>query len=214
MCHRERTLGSAARDITPPSFEGLDQVRIRQIGLSSLGQRPAVPQLPEPSQGPWFVLLPWHPTGILGAAPVEGEATKTAEQMVKLMAPPAACLPLQEPAGQWGDLGFATKTDLPAEQLRGRAETGALSPRTKHAQGSQASSLLPTFITFPLLTIGARDPQDPVDRVGSHWIIGGAGNRRGGRTGNWTRVRRKCHQDNSCDHRPKPRGWGQREAEN
>lgn len=80
-------------------------------------------------------------------------------------------------------------------------------------RGSQASSLLPTFITFPLLAIGARDPQDPIDGVGSHWIIGGAGNRRGGRTGNWTRVRRKCHQDSSCDRRPKPQGWGQREAE-
>lgn len=79
--------------------------------------------------------------------------------------------------------------------------------------GSQASSLHPTFITFPLLAIGARDPQDPVDGVGSYWIVGGAGNRRGGRAGNWMGVRRKCHQDSGCDHGPKPQGWGHREAE-
>lgn len=79
--------------------------------------------------------------------------------------------------------------------------------------GSQASSLLPTFITFPLLAVGARDPQDPIDGVGSHWIIGGAGNRRGGRAGNWTGGRKKYHQDSGCDRRPKPQGWGQREAE-
>jgi hypothetical protein len=43
----------------------------------------------------------------------------------------------------------------------------------------------PTFLAFPLLTVGARNPQDPVDGVGSHWVVRGAGNRRGGRAGNW-----------------------------
>lgn len=44
----------------------------------------------------------------------------------------------------------------------------------------------PTFLAFPLLTVGARNPQDPIDGVGSHWVVRGAGNRRGGRAGNWT----------------------------
>lgn len=138
-----------------------------------------------------------------------GEAAWAAEQMVKLMASPAATLPLsRSQQGSWGTWALLLKLILQQSSCEAgpKPELGVQGQSMR--RGSHTSSLLPTFITFPLLTIGARNPQDPIDGVGSHWVIGGAGNRRGGRAGNWMKGRRKWHQDSSCDRRPKPQGSG------
>lgn len=49
----------------------------------------------------------------------------------------------------------------------------------------------PTFITFPLLAIRPRNPQDPVNGVRAHWIIGGTGDGRGCCAGHCTKGKGK-----------------------
>lgn len=68
-----------------------------------------------------------------------------------------------------------------------------------------SSSPPPTFITFPLLAIRPRNPQDPVNGVRAHWIIGGTGDGRGCCAGHWTKGKgKKGHEESSTALRDPP----------
>jgi len=93
---------------------------------------------------------------------------------------------------------------------------------TKNIKGRMSFSPPPTFITFPLLAIRPRNPQDPVNGVRAHWIIGGTGDGRGCCAGHWTKGKgRKGHEESSAArrdplaqsytwHRPHRRAWALR----
>lgn len=76
---------------------------------------------------------------------------------------------------------------------------------TKNIKGRMSFSPPPTFITFPLLAIRPRNPQDPVNGVRAHWIIGGTGDGRGCCAGHWTKGKgKKGHEESSTALRDPP----------
>lgn len=76
---------------------------------------------------------------------------------------------------------------------------------TKNIKGRMSFSPPPTFITFPLLAIRPRNPQDPVNGVRAHWIIGGTGDGRGCCAGHCTKGKgKKGHEESSTALRDPP----------
>lgn len=86
MCHRERTPGSAACDIMPPSSDGLGSGKNKGRLVFNPWVRDQLSPHFLNSEDTELMLSPLHPAGMLGAVPAEEEAAEAAEQMVKLMA--------------------------------------------------------------------------------------------------------------------------------